>query len=414
MSLRRRGGGTLRKRRNAGKGGPSKTNSDEALHPPTLDDPVTMLAMTPVLNSLRHMVKTSNSADNSVENKDKDREQTPQTPRPPVTPGGKPPIEVPLQNFARASLQKKTDGIKAEFIKITNLQPTDPTCTALTLHPYRNRYHNNTCYDRTRVVLKYLVPSEVDYINANWVTEGPNFKLANKFICTQGPIENTVNDFWRMVWQEKPKHIIMLCKTLENGKSKCAQYWPLGIGETKTFGTVCVTHVRSITAEKEKIYDSSVFCVQVGSETHNLEHHRWNSWPDFGVPQSGIPIIRLLRHCHEPKDAPIVVHCAAGIGRTGTFMAVEIAMKMVALRQEINIYEVVKELRNQRGGMVQTPEQYLFVHRCIFEYMNAKHIARNLVTEFNTAYLECVNQAIAEREKQHQALKEAKKQNSVS
>uniref|UniRef100_A0AC34FE00 Tyrosine-protein phosphatase domain-containing protein n=1 Tax=Panagrolaimus sp. ES5 TaxID=591445 RepID=A0AC34FE00_9BILA len=179
--------------------------------------------------------------------------------------------------------------------------------------------------------------------SANWITDTKNICLGDcKYICAQAPNDAAIDDFWRMIWQEKVKQIIMLCKTFENGELKCAQYWPLTVGDTKKYGTVSVTNLKIATPEKEHVFESSVLQVSVGTETYQLIQHRW--------------LEVCLRNFMEGKD--------------------------------VSPIEVLKDLRSQRPKMVQTEKQYLFVHKTIFEYMHVKKVAKNEITEFNAAYQE--------------------------
>jgi protein tyrosine phosphatase len=195
-----------------------------------------------------------------------------------------------------------------------------------------------------------------------------------------------------MLWQEKVKHIIMLCRTVENGKPKCAQYWPLNVGETRQYGSVTVTNVKISTPDKEHAFESNYFQVSVGTESFHLHQHRWINWPDFGVPDSGMGMLRLLRIVRDSKK--VLIHCSAGVGRTGTVMIVEVLLRNLLDGKDVSPLDTLKDLRCQRSGSVQTENQYLFVHKTIFEYMNAKKIARNEVGEFNAAYLETLKAAL--------------------
>lgn len=147
-------------------------------------------------------------------------------------------------------------------------------------------------------------------------------KLTNKFICSQGPMEacatssGTVDDFWRMIWQEKVKFIVMLCNVVEDGKVKCAQYFPVNSDESKLYGSVTVANKKNITTSSEKSFESLLLEVSVeGSLPSQLTLMRWNDWPDFSVPQSGMGMIRILKAIHDQPKATALIHCSAGIGR---------------------------------------------------------------------------------------------------
>lgn len=150
------------------------------------------------------------------------------------------------------------------------------------------------CFDHNRVVLTYEVPPESDYIHANRCARTSpilyknhlRFKskladLKSNFILTQGPTDRTINDFWRMVWQEKPKYIVMLCKVLENNKPKCAEYWP-PVNGTKTYGSIAVTNTGNAKKTKEAVYDMEKFSVRAEGKEIEVNHIRWLNWPDFG------------------------------------------------------------------------------------------------------------------------------------
>uniref|UniRef100_A0AC34GV53 Protein tyrosine phosphatase n=1 Tax=Panagrolaimus sp. ES5 TaxID=591445 RepID=A0AC34GV53_9BILA len=296
-------------------------------------------------------------------------------------------VELALEKFAAVTVQKKMEGLKAEFASLANFVPADAAATTFSQHKDKNRYNNILCYDHSRVVLKYHVPPETDYVHANWISDTKNICLGDcKYICAQAPNDASINDFWRMIWQEKVKQIIMLCKTVENGKPKCAQYWPLTVGDTKQYGTVSVTNLKIATPEKEHVFESSVLQVSVGTETYQIIQHRWINWPDFGVPDSGMGMLRLLRIVRDSKK--VLIHCSAGVGRTGTVMAVEVCLRNLLEGKDVSPIEVLKDLRSQRAGSIQTENQYLFVHKTIFEYMHVKKVAKNEITEFNAAYQE--------------------------
>ncbi|EJW74167.1 hypothetical protein WUBG_14923, partial [Wuchereria bancrofti] len=156
-----------------------------------------------------------------------------------------------LEKFALATVAKKIDGLRAEFATLKTFVPTAISQAAFDRNKDCNRYNNIICYDHTRVVLRFNVPPDRDYIHANYVRTSL-CNLPNNFICTQGPMDSTVNDFWRLVWQEKPKTIVMLCKVIECGKQKCSQYFPLNQGETKQYGKIIVKNVRKTSSPSEK------------------------------------------------------------------------------------------------------------------------------------------------------------------
>uniref|UniRef100_A0A7E4ZUS6 Protein-tyrosine phosphatase n=1 Tax=Panagrellus redivivus TaxID=6233 RepID=A0A7E4ZUS6_PANRE len=295
------------------------------------------------------------------------------------------PIVKAMEAFCAMTVKKTVEGLKAEFAELANFVPADISANAFKTNVAKNRFANIPCYDRTRVVLKFAVPPECDYIHANYVDTSV-VKLTNRYICAQAPMDTTVGDWWRMIWQEKPKHILMLCKTIENGRSKCAQYFPNGIGEQLSFGPIVVQFVRNVNSGNEKAYESSNLRVSIGKEGYQLVLHRWNDWPDFGVPSNGMGLLRLLRSVRTDPGTTALIHCSAGVGRTGTIMALELGLRALLDGKECQPLEIVKELRSQRACCVQTEGQYVFVHRCLIEFIKAKKLAKNEVAEFATQY----------------------------
>ncbi|KAI6188484.1 hypothetical protein M3Y98_00360000 [Aphelenchoides besseyi] len=293
------------------------------------------------------------------------------------------PAEIAMINFGTMVAAKRIEGLKAEFKEIQGYQPPDTAATAFAQHKDKNRYNNIPCFDRTRVVLKYHVPPDTDYIHANHV-DSSLVKITNRYICTQGPTDATTNDFWRMVWQEKARHVVMLCRTIEANKPKCAQYYPLQLGESKVYGTITVTHNKNITLPNEKIFESLLMDVSVGEEKIQLVLHH------FGVPQSGMGMLRILKHIRDTKDSTAIVHCSAGVGRTGTIMACEICLRVLLEGKELNVSvpDVVKELRAQRAASIQTEGQYIYLHRTLCEYVHAKKLIKDTIADFFQAYHE--------------------------
>ncbi|TKR87984.1 hypothetical protein L596_012298 [Steinernema carpocapsae] len=274
-------------------------------------------------------------------------------------------------------------GLQKEYAEIKALPPTGTT-TAFEANRPKNRYQDVYCYDRTRVILTYNVPPDSDYIHANWIQDmGPS----TRFICTQGPVADTMSDFFRMVWQEKPKSILMLCRVEENGKPKCAQYWPLTVGETQQVGILTVKNVKFNT-NIDKSFDVTQIEVGDGKQAPiSVDLFQWRDWPDKYVPSGGLGILRMLRAAKEKKkEAIIIVHCSAGIGRTGTVCALEVIMSKLETKQPVNIYEIVKELRTRRASSVQTEVQYVYLHRVIIEYLQAKGLSRPGIKKFIDEY----------------------------
>ncbi|XP_058796277.1 receptor-type tyrosine-protein phosphatase S-like isoform X2 [Phymastichus coffea] len=240
----------------------------------------------------------------------------------------------------------------------------------------KNRYANLFPYDESRVVLEKL-PNDPysDYINANFIKGYGEREKA--YIATQGPKQHTVIDFWRMIWQEKVQIVCMMANLMENGKTKCEQYWPAAVEKKVLYGTVLV----QFTSEEIHLdYTYRTFKVTCEEETRTVEHLHYTSWPDHGVPSNPGSIVAFLKEIHrlspvprKPDDPPIVVHCSAGVGRTGTLIVLDKCLCRAFSEQLIDIHGDVLSVREQRMNMVDNIEQYLLVHLVLVEYFNSKN-----------------------------------------
>ncbi|XP_071242809.1 receptor-type tyrosine-protein phosphatase T isoform X9 [Salvelinus alpinus] len=228
----------------------------------------------------------------------------------------------------------------------------------------KNRYGNIIAYDHTRVRLQLLDGDpHSDYINANYID---GYHRPRHYIATQGPMQETVRDFWRMIWQENSGSIVMVTNLVEVGRVKCVRYWP---DETEVYGDVKVTLIET---EPLAEYVIRTFTVQKKGhhEIREIRQFHFTSWPDHGVPcyATGLlGFVRQVKFLNSPDAGPIVAHCSAGAGRTGCFIAVDIMLDMAENEGVVDIFNCIRELRSQRVNMVQTEEQYVFVHDAILE-----------------------------------------------
>ncbi|XP_028853406.1 receptor-type tyrosine-protein phosphatase T isoform X11 [Denticeps clupeoides] len=231
----------------------------------------------------------------------------------------------------------------------------------------KNRYGNIIAYptdDHTRVRLQPLDGDpHSDYINANYID---GYHRQRHYIATQGPMQETVRDFWRMIWQENSGSIVMVTNLVEVGRVKCVRYWP---DETEVYGDIKVTLIET---EPLAEYVIRTFTVQKKGhhEIREIRQFHFTSWPDHGVPcyATGLlGFVRQVKFLNPPDAGPIVVHCSAGAGRTGCFIAVDIMLDMAENEGVVDIFNCIRELRSQRVNMVQTEEQYVFVHDAILE-----------------------------------------------
>ncbi|XP_032992849.1 receptor-type tyrosine-protein phosphatase S isoform X2 [Lacerta agilis] len=245
----------------------------------------------------------------------------------------------------------------------------------------KNRYANVIAYDHSRVI---LLPIEgivgSDYINSNYID---GYRKQNAYIATQGPLPETFGDFWRMVWEQRSATVVMMTKLEEKSRIKCDQYWP-GRG-TETYGMIQVTLLDTI--------ELATFCVRTfslhkngSSEKREVRQFQFTAWPDHGVPEYPTPFLAFLRRvktCNPPDAGPIVVHCSAGVGRTGCFIVIDAMLERIKHEKTVDIYGHVTLMRSQRNYMVQTEDQYSFIHDSLLEAVacgNTEVPARNLYT----------------------------------
>ncbi|XP_008213917.1 receptor-type tyrosine-protein phosphatase F isoform X1 [Nasonia vitripennis] len=240
----------------------------------------------------------------------------------------------------------------------------------------KNRYANLFPYDESRVVLDKLSEEPFsDYINANFITGYGGKEKA--YIATQGPKPNTIVDFWRMIWQENVQIICMMANLVENDKIKCEQYWPSAVGKKILYGTILV---QFSSEEIHSDYTYRTFKVYCGTlEARTIEHLHYTAWPDHGVPSSPRSIVAFLQQLqrHAPFDdranqPPIVVHCSAGVGRTGTLIVLDICLHQAFCEKVIYVFENLLSVRQGRLNMVDNTEQYLLVHLVLVEYFHTK------------------------------------------
>ncbi|CAG5896838.1 unnamed protein product [Menidia menidia] len=243
----------------------------------------------------------------------------------------------------------------------------------------KNRYANVIAYDHTRVT---LAPIEgilgSDYINANYID---GYRKQNAYIATQGPLAETFGDFWRMVWEQRTASVVMMTRLEEKSRIKCDQYWPSR--GTETYGMIQVTLLDTM--------ELATFCVRTfslhksgSSERREVRQFQFTAWPDHGVPEYPTPFLNFLRRvkaCNPPDAGPIIAHCSAGVGRTGCFIVIDAMLERIRHERTVDIYGHVTLMRSQRNYMVQTEDQYSFIHEALLEAVacgNTEVAARSL------------------------------------
>ncbi|XP_062585346.1 receptor-type tyrosine-protein phosphatase T-like isoform X2 [Saccostrea cucullata] len=233
----------------------------------------------------------------------------------------------------------------------------------------RNRFKTTFPYDHSRIILEVSKGFASDYINANYIE---NMEGRREFIACQGPRENTLIDHWRMIWQEHVEYIVMLTNLIEGPKVKCHQYWP-DEGKELDINPFSVTMLeetvyayfveRKMNVRKKRI---------TGSRT--VVQYHYTRWPDHGTPNPLNLVVfhRHFRHKIKSTQSPIIVHCSAGIGRTGTFIALDVLSRYGKDKGKVNIIEYVKAMRKDRMTMIQNVDQYAFLYHALYEFFRRK------------------------------------------
>ncbi|CAM5091954.1 unnamed protein product [Eretmochelys imbricata] len=236
------------------------------------------------------------------------------------------------------------------------------TCAKIPQNMDKNRYKDVLPYDATRIILQ----GNEDYINANYVNmEIPSAGIVNRYIATQGPLPHTCAHFWQVVWDHRLSLIIMLTTLTERGRTKCHQYWPdpPDIMEYGNFRVKCQSEDCTIAY----VFREMVITNIETEEEHTITHLQYVAWPDHGVPDDSRDFLEFVT-CMRPKrveNEPVLVHCSAGIGRTGVLVTMETAMCLIERNQPVYPLDIVRKMRDQRAMMVQTSSQYKFVCEAI-------------------------------------------------
>ncbi|XP_029991434.1 phosphatidylinositol phosphatase PTPRQ [Sphaeramia orbicularis] len=258
-----------------------------------------------------------------------------------------------------------------EFSELPKLlQDLATTDADLPCNKAKNRFSNIKPYNNNRVKLLSQPGSDAgsDYINASFVS---GYLCPNEFIATQGPLPGTVEAFWRMIWETGTRTIAMLTKRFEKGKARCHMYWPEDDKPMSVFSDLLISLV------SEQVFpDWTVRTLRVERHGHYILVRQFNytSWPEHGVPESCSTFIKFVRavRTHRHENSTIVVHCSAGVGRTGVFIALDHLIQHVRDHDFVDIYGLVAELRSERMCMVQNLAQYIFLHQSTLELLNNK------------------------------------------
>ncbi|KAK2491685.1 hypothetical protein MC885_012316 [Smutsia gigantea] len=259
-----------------------------------------------------------------------------------------------------------TGTVLTQFDQLYRKKPgMTMSCAKLPQNISKNRYRDISPYDATRVILK----SNEDYINANYINmEIPSSSIINQYIACQGPLPHTCTDFWQMTWEQGSSMVVMLTTQVERGRVKCHQYWPEPIGSS-SYGCYQVT-CHSEEGNTAYIFRKMTLCNQEKNESRQLTQIQYIAWPDHGVPDDSSDFLDFVCHIRNKRagrEEPIIVHCSAGIGRTGVLITMETAMCLIECNQPVYPLDIVRTMRDQRAMMIQTPSQYRFVCEAILK-----------------------------------------------
>ncbi|XP_057697022.1 protein tyrosine phosphatase receptor type Fa isoform X3 [Corythoichthys intestinalis] len=296
---------------------------------------------------------------------------------------------------------KANDGLRfsQEYESIDPGQQFTWEHSNMEINKPKNRYANVIAYDHTRVLLTPVdgIPGS-DYINANYVD---GYRKQNAYIATQGPLPDTLGDFWRLVWEQRAATIVMMTRLEEKSRVgpgsrwrgpgpgsrvdflqvKCDQYWPSR--GTETYGMIQVTLLDTVDLATYSVRTFALY-KSGSSERREVRQFQFLAWPDHGVPEHPAPTLAFLRRvkaCNPPDAGPTVVHCSAGVGRTGCFVVIDAMLERIRHERSVDVYGHVTCVRSQRNYMVQTEEQYVFIHEALLEAAvcgNTEVAARNL------------------------------------
>ncbi|RXM33948.1 Tyrosine-protein phosphatase non-receptor type 9 [Acipenser ruthenus] len=293
-----------------------------------------------------------------------------------------------IQELVQHIKRKKKKGIYQEYEEIRKEPPSGTF--DYSKKPYnqiKNRYSDVLCLDQSRVKLNLVDDDDdetSDYINASFMD---GYKRKNAYIAAQGPLPKTFVDFWRMVWEQKVLIIVMTTRVVERGRIKCGQYWPLEVGQTEEYGQFLIRNIHIEMFQDFKLSHLEVYNKETG-ESRDVAHYLYMSWPDFGVPKSASAMLDFRSQVKQHQEAalqafgsewtgppggpPIVVHCSAGIGRTGTFCTLDICLSRLEDIGTVDVNQTVKRMRTQRAFSIQTWDQYYFCYMAVLEYAQRK------------------------------------------
>ncbi|KHJ79564.1 Protein-tyrosine phosphatase [Oesophagostomum dentatum] len=280
-----------------------------------------------------------------------------------------PEIEKAVSSFVKYATETAGfEGLRKECSIVLDLKPEPGTYERFKACSDLNRYPEIPCLDATRVVLQNTDGNNNDYIHANKVKLD---KLDREYILTQGPKSNTIEDYWRMIFQEQCVGIVMLCNYTEEGNQNCEEFFPTESTAYKYYGKMFVNNKRIDHLDQYNVYTLEVLPEGCSNSIITRLAH-CTTWPEKAVPSSGRMVLRLIRWMEQLEPGCIAVMCSAGVGRTGTFLAIEAMCTRLFKGCESKVKDIVLDIRKQRALCIHNELQYFFVYSTVLDYIRAK------------------------------------------